>query len=61
MADDKNIRDNRDASRVAGDQDYEIQYLTEKLGVTRERAMEAINAVGPDRDKVEAYIRDNAE
>ena len=42
MADDKGKQDNRDRSRVAGDEDYEIQYLAEKTGITSARARELI-------------------
>jgi len=57
MTDDKNKQDGRDRSRVAGDQSYELSYLVEKLGVSREQIQAAINAVGNDRDKVEQYLR----
>jgi len=57
MADDKNIRDGRDSSRVAGDESYELSYLEETLGVSREKVREAIASVGNDREKVEAYLK----
>jgi hypothetical protein len=57
MADDKNIRDQRDRSRVAGDEDYEIDYLVEKTGASREEVQRAIKAVGNNREKVEEYLR----
>jgi hypothetical protein len=57
MADDKNIRDQRDRNRVAGDEDYEINYIVEKTGATREQVAQAIKAVGNNRQKVEEYLR----
>jgi hypothetical protein len=56
MSDDKNKTDGRDRSRVAGEENYELAYLEEKLGVSREKVREAIAAVGNDREKVEAYL-----
>lgn len=57
MSDNKNLRDNRDRSRVSGIEDYELSYLQEKLGVSREQVMDAIKAVGNDRQKVEDYLK----
>ena len=46
MADDKSKTDNRDRSRVAKDEDYEVDYLVEKAGITREQAIELIKRYG---------------
>lgn len=56
MADDKSKMDRRDRERVASNQDYEIDYLSGKLGVSAEKVRQAIQAVGNDRKKVEAYL-----
>lgn len=56
MADDKTKKDFRDRNRVASDEDYELDYLAQKHGITREAAREAVDAVGPDRKKVEEYL-----
>lgn len=56
MPDDKNKKDNRDRNRVSGSEDYELSYLEEKLGVSREQVLAAIASVGNDRAKVEAYL-----
>jgi hypothetical protein len=56
MSDDKNKKDARDRNRVSGSEDYELQYLEEKLRVTREQILEAIASVGNDREKVETYL-----
>jgi len=34
MADDKSKRDSRDRDRVSADDDYEVQYLAKKAGLT---------------------------
>jgi hypothetical protein len=57
MSDDKNKQDGRDRSKVAGNEDYELSYLEEKLGVSRDQVKAAIAAVGNDREKVEAYLK----
>lgn len=59
MADDKNKTDGRDRERVAGNQDYEVSFLSEKLGVSVEAVRRAIRAVGNDRAKVEEYLSTN--
>ncbi len=57
MSDDKNKKDGRDRSRVSGSEDYELSYLEEKHGVSRELVERAIAEVGNDREKVEHYIK----
>ena len=55
--DNKNLQDNRDRSKVAGNEDYEIRHVAEKLNVTAEQVRKAIEAVGNDREKVEQYLQ----
>ena len=57
MADDKNLRDNRDRERVAGNEEYEVNYLAQKLNVSAEEVRRAIEQVGNNREKVEEYLR----
>ena len=57
MADDKNRQDGRDRSRVSGSEEYELQYLAEKLNVSTEEIKKAIEQVGNSREKVEQYLR----
>ena len=52
MADDKSKRDNRDRSRVAGGEDYEVQYLAEQTGITAEQARTLIRRHGNNREKL---------
>ncbi|GAB3428049.1 DUF3606 domain-containing protein [Niabella aquatica] len=59
MADDKTINDARDRNQVAAGEDYEVDYIVKKHGVSREQVLEAIKAVGNDRNKVEEYLTSN--
>jgi hypothetical protein len=59
MADDKDLRDGRDRSRVSGSEDYELQHLAEKLNVSTEEVRRAIEQVGNSREKLEEFLRRN--
>jgi hypothetical protein len=61
MADNKDLRDNRDRERVAGNEDYEVNYLAQKLNVSAEEVRKAIEQVGNSRDKVEDYLRKGSQ
>ena len=56
MADNKDIQDGRDRRKVNGNESYELSYIEEKLGVSREQVREAIDAVGNNREDVEAWL-----
>jgi hypothetical protein len=56
MADNKDIQDGRDRSKVNGNESYELSYIEEKLGVSREQVREAIDAVGNNREDVESWL-----
>ena len=57
MSDDKTMRGPQDRSRIALGEDYEVQYWTEKFGVSRERLEEAVKAAGNSADAVERYLK----
>jgi hypothetical protein len=57
MADDKSLRSPEDSSRIALGEDYEVQYWTNRFGVSRERLEEAVRAVGNSADAVERHLR----
>ncbi len=57
MADNKDLRDERDRSRVSGSEEYELQHIAEKLNVSTEEVRRAIEQVGNSREKVEEYLR----
>ena len=50
MADDKSKRDNRDRSKVAGGEDYEVRYLAEKTGISSAEARDLVDRFGNDRE-----------
>ncbi len=53
MADDKSKTGKQDRMRVAGGQDYEVQYLSEQTGITAEQARDLIKRFGNDRETLE--------
>jgi hypothetical protein len=57
MADDKNIQDGRDRAQIDGSSAYELDYVAQKHGVSREKVQEAIASVGNSREAVEAYLK----
>jgi len=57
MADNKNLRDDRDRSRVAGNEAYELQHIAKKMGVSQEEVRKAIQQVGNSRDKIEEFLK----
>lgn len=56
MSDDKSNRGPQDASRIALREDYEVQYWTEKFGVSRDKLEDAVKAVGNSADAVEKHF-----
>lgn len=56
MADNPKIRDGRDRAKVSK-QANELKVLQEKFGISPQAARGAQDAAGPNRPKVEAYIR----
>jgi hypothetical protein len=57
MSDNKDLRDGRDRNRVAGNEDYEVNHLSEKFNVSAEEVRKAIEKVGNSREKIEEYLR----
>ncbi|MDB5251654.1 MAG: hypothetical protein JWP27_823 [Flaviaesturariibacter sp.] len=57
MSDNKNNRDGRDRSRVAGEEKYEVQHIAEKFGVSAEEVRRLIEEVGNSREKLEERLR----
>ena len=49
MTDDKDKRDNRDRSKVAGGEDNEVRYLAEKTGISSAQARDLVDRFGNDR------------
>ena len=57
MADNKDIHDGRDRSKVSATDDYEVRYLAEKYGVTADDVRAAIQNTGSTREAVEEYLQ----
>jgi hypothetical protein len=52
---------NQDRLRVAGGQEYEINYLARKHNVPRFMVEEAISSVGNNRKLIEEYIQSRVD
>lgn len=57
MADNPSIRGDGDRQRINVDQDYELRYWTQKLGVSADELRQAVKDVGPMADAVERHFR----
>lgn len=55
--DNKDLKGQQDRDRVAGGEDYEVNYIAGELGVTAEEVREAIKAIGNDREKITQYLQ----
>jgi hypothetical protein len=58
MADDKSKRSAQDRAQVNVNEDYEVEYLAQKLGVMPEEIRTAEAKVGKSRSKIEEHFRD---
>ena len=57
MADDKRQRAPQDAARINVNENYEVQYWTRELGVSKERLTELIRDHGVSAEAVRAALR----
>ncbi|RFZ82731.1 DUF3606 domain-containing protein [Mucilaginibacter terrenus] len=55
--DNKNNVGSPDRDRINVHEEYELQYWSKKLGITRQELKDAIKAVGTSAEKVEAYLK----
>jgi len=55
--DDKNKRGPQDRARINVNEDYELQYWTEKFGVSSEKLRQAVEKVGVSADAVAQYLK----
>ena len=53
MPDDKSHVGEPDRSRVAGDEEYEVNYLASKHGLSAEQARQLIARLGNNREKLD--------
>ena len=56
MVDDKTKRRPQDSTRISLSEDWEVDYWTERFGVTRARRREAVQQVGNSTDAVGRYL-----
>ena len=47
----------QDRSRVAGGQDYEVNYEKNKMGVSADKVKDAVDSAGNSRKKVEKKLK----
>jgi len=58
MSDNKSKTGSPDRDRISTSEDYEVQYWSEKFGVSGEELIDAAKASGTnDPEKVEAYLK----
>jgi len=57
VADNPSIRGEGDRKRINLDQEYEVRYWSEKLGVSADELRQAVKNVGPMADAVEQHLR----
>jgi hypothetical protein len=57
MADSTENRGPQDRSRINMNQEHEVRYWTEKLGVSRDQLERAVQAVGPSAESVEKHLQ----
>ena len=56
MADDLKQTGRQDDARINVDQDHEVNYWSEKLGVSREQLRKAVQAAGPMVKDVQRHL-----
>ncbi len=56
MADDPKKPGRQDRAQVNINEEYEVEYLAEKFGVSPAKVRQAERAVGKSREKVEEYL-----
>jgi len=57
MADDKTQVGGQDRKRVSLSEGYEVRDWMESFGVSKDKLVEAVNAVGDRADDVRAYLK----
>jgi len=57
MSDDTSKRGPQDRNRINLSEDYEVQYWSQKFGVTPERLREAVHKVGNSPEAVEKELK----
>jgi hypothetical protein len=61
VADNPDIRGDGDRQRINVDQDYELRYWSDRLGVSADELRQAVRDVGPMADAVERHLRGRSQ
>jgi len=56
MGDDSSDRESQDRVHASAEQQYEVAYFAEKLGITLDQAREILNLAGPSRENADAAV-----
>ena len=56
MSDDKQNRGPADRARINMSEDYEVQYWTRELGITRDELQRAVDNAGNTAESVRRYL-----
>jgi hypothetical protein len=56
MADDSSKRGGQDRTRINTEQEHELRYWSEELGVSQEQLKEAVRAAGNQVEKVREHL-----
>jgi hypothetical protein len=56
MADNKDLKGPQDSSRINMNEDYEVQYWTNKFSCSKLELQDAVTSVGNSAQKVEEYL-----
>lgn len=59
MSDDKTKRGPQDASRINLNEDYEVEYWTNRFGVSKAKLQEVVDRVGVSVDAVAEALNDS--
>lgn len=57
MADDPSIRGGQDRARINVNQEHEVRYWSQKLGISADELKQVVQEVGPMADAVEQRVR----
>lgn len=57
MSDDPKLRNTGDDKRISIDQEHEVRYWTEALGVSREELADAVRRVGDSAERVREHLK----
>ncbi|HEY1009190.1 MAG TPA: DUF3606 domain-containing protein [Daejeonella sp.] len=57
MSDNKDLQGQQDREKVAGNEDYEVRYMAEKLGTSEDMVRLAIKEVGNGRQAIEEFLK----